>query len=201
MRSRPKIPRTPINEELLTIIKKENESLLASATHVHKNDPSNRGKKSNPPQEKTHFQEDLKADHPVPPQSQPQPQSISQPPQATDAQPVAKNIAAPLNDGKPDRPDPTPEPHPEVKPLPAPDSKLDPKPDTKAEAKTNAKVEETKKANGDPLTQTQEFSYAFGARSKIARTPPGQQKPTPHPAESPYAKYYKDPEVTRKKKH
>ena len=51
MKSRPKIPRTPINEELLSMIRRENESIIAGSTHIRKNEDPNKKKKTMQPQQ------------------------------------------------------------------------------------------------------------------------------------------------------
>jgi hypothetical protein len=50
MKSRPRIPRTPINDELLGIVKRENESILANANHIKRNEEANRKKMKQSPQ-------------------------------------------------------------------------------------------------------------------------------------------------------
>lgn len=50
MKSRPKIPRTPINDELLGIARRENESIFAHASHIKRNEEANKKKARQSPQ-------------------------------------------------------------------------------------------------------------------------------------------------------
>lgn len=60
MKSRPRIPRTPINDELLGIVRRENESILANATHIKRNEDANR-KKVKQGKEQSPAKEELKS--------------------------------------------------------------------------------------------------------------------------------------------
>lgn len=44
MRSRPKIPRTPMSKEILNLVKKENEVILKNTAHAHKNENADKKK-------------------------------------------------------------------------------------------------------------------------------------------------------------
>jgi len=44
MKSRPRIPRTPMSKEIFNLIKKENEVILKNATHIYKNENANKKK-------------------------------------------------------------------------------------------------------------------------------------------------------------
>lgn len=168
MKARPKIPRTPINEELLGMIRRENESLLANATHIHRNEDASRKKNKQPQQLPQKDQHTATTKQPDDPPEEEKKQVVV---------PVPVPIEVKQEE---EQPQPKPVVAPAV-PVPIPEKMAEMKVETKTEAPKEEKKEEV-----------QEFKLAFETRTKILRTPPGQEKRFKL-TDSPYSKYYKDP--------
>ena len=146
MKSRPKIPRTPISQEMLNIMKKENESILKSP-HIYKSETTHKKKAVDPAE--------AAGEKPVP---------------------------APVEESKKD---------PQERPLPPPPAAEEKKDVEVVKEAAPTIVEPDKKEEhkqGDPMTKTQEFKFAFKSRLKIVRTPPKKDKPASVPeAKAPVA--------------
>ena len=200
MKSRPKIPRTPINEELISMIKRENELLLANASHVYKNEDASRKKTKQPPQKSP---EEIKS-------PQKQIESNSQPGSGNkmkgeeNKEEVHNKSLQEDNKNNEEYEEEYEEDESlnaskkEVKAIQEVKKEVEDVKSVVAVIKQESDHEEDKKVvlgeNGEKkLTTTQEFKLAFKTRTKIVRTPPDQEKRFSKLTESPYSKYYKEP--------
>ncbi len=154
MRSRPKVPRTPINEELLTIIKKENESILQNSVHIYKNESAKKkaGGQSKPTEDVS-----------------PAPVAAIRMVDEAKEEPAISS---------PEKPAPTIQPELDIeienkRPTEEVKTKV---PAAAAEMKVegDGKKEEGKKDAS--MSTTQEMKFAFKTRTKLVRTPPGKHK-------------------------
>jgi len=162
MRSRPKIPRTPISQEMLNIIRKENESILKSATHIYRNEAANKKKGENSPNNKTMPPlENLSPD--IMPVAQEEQKIVAQPGVVNPIIKVEEEKKITMKNVAP------------AKDVPAIVQPVTTEVVPESVKKEEPKKEETKKSN-DPMTQTQEFKFAFTEKPKIPRTPPKKDK-------------------------
>lgn len=200
MKSRPKIPRTPINEELLGMIRKENEAIIQNSGHIHRNEDANKKKIKQPqqsPQKEQHvvLKQVVPLENPTGSPSMKEEKKLGSPIKATLMPPEAHQEVEGEDEEIPTNVKEEKEEYEEDFAENAKEENKEQKTEVNEEQKKVDQKEENKNGaqNPEELSKTKEFEIAFKTRTKITRTPPGQEKRFKVSNESPYAKYYKEP--------